>query len=531
MRALRPRGVTVAWSSSPASRGSARRRSSPGSCGISTPGRRVLFGTCDDLSIPRPLGPIRDLVGSVSAPLEEALAAGAPSHEIQSLLIAELELPPQPTVLVLEDVHWADDATLDSITVLGRRIGSLPALLVLTFRGGEAPPGHPLRAALGAIRAERLGVPRARAAVGERRRLAGRRRRGTTCTPRPRATRSTSREMLASRPAAELPPSVANAVLGRASRLDDDAWRLVSWSRSCRTASRTSVLDAVMPDWAGGGGGAGAPAAARGRLEVRSVPPRAGAECDQVEPPDRRAAAAARRDPRGPAGGERRSGRHRPPRRSRGRRGRRRRLRARRRAAGGGAGVESGGVLPLPAGSGLRRPAPRARAGDRARGAGDAAYVVGRIDDAFPAIERAIAISGELGDDAAVGRCTRVLSRFHWFAGDGDAARAKALEAVAILEPLGESVELARAYSGLSQLAMLAEDAEQAIEWGERALELAIRLGDEQHARARADQHRQRQDPDGSPRDRDAARGARHRRRRRRPARGDACARQPRLHR
>ena len=76
-RATRRRGATAAWSSSPASRGSARPRSSRGSCGDLDAGARVLFGTCDDLSIPRPLGPIRDLVGSVSAPLEEALSAGA----------------------------------------------------------------------------------------------------------------------------------------------------------------------------------------------------------------------------------------------------------------------------------------------------------------------------------------------------------------------------------------------------------------------------------------------------------------------
>jgi predicted ATPase len=68
---------------------------------------RVLVGTCDDLSIPRPLGPIRDLVGKVSAELEGPLSAGAAPHDIQTLLIAELELPPRPTVLVLEDVHWA----------------------------------------------------------------------------------------------------------------------------------------------------------------------------------------------------------------------------------------------------------------------------------------------------------------------------------------------------------------------------------------------------------------------------------------
>ena len=114
------------------------------------PAARVLSGICDDLSIPRPLGPFRDLVGTMSAPLAEALAAGAVAHDVQPLLIEELELAPKPTVLVLEDVHWADAATLDSITYLGRRIGGLPALLVLTFRGGEAPPGHPLHAALGA---------------------------------------------------------------------------------------------------------------------------------------------------------------------------------------------------------------------------------------------------------------------------------------------------------------------------------------------------------------------------------------------
>src|SRR5439155_14864507 len=117
-------------------------------------GAKVLFGTCDDLSIPRPLGPIRDLVGCASPALDAAFSRGAPPHEIQTLPIAELELEPHPTVLVLEDVHWADDATLDLITVLGRRIASLPALLVLTFRGGEVPPGHPLQRTIGAIRAE-----------------------------------------------------------------------------------------------------------------------------------------------------------------------------------------------------------------------------------------------------------------------------------------------------------------------------------------------------------------------------------------
>src|SRR3954468_10372634 len=117
-------------------------------------GARVLLGTCDDLSIPRPLGPFRDLAGGVSAALEDALSTGAAPHDLTGLVVGERELPPRPSVLVLEDVHWADDATFDAITVLGRRIGSLPALLVLPLRSGESPPGHPLHAAIGAVRAE-----------------------------------------------------------------------------------------------------------------------------------------------------------------------------------------------------------------------------------------------------------------------------------------------------------------------------------------------------------------------------------------
>ena len=63
-------------------------------------GARVLLGACDDLSIPRPLGAIHDLAGSLSPALEEALVAGASPHEIHSLLLAELALPPQPTCFV-----------------------------------------------------------------------------------------------------------------------------------------------------------------------------------------------------------------------------------------------------------------------------------------------------------------------------------------------------------------------------------------------------------------------------------------------
>ena len=178
---------------------------------------KVLLGTCDDLSIPRPLGPIRDLAGSVSPALARALSDGAAPHDIQTLLIDELEHPPSPTVLVIEDVHWADDATLDSITVLGRRIGSLPALLILTFRAGEAPLGHRLHATVGAIPASSTEVielaPLSQRAVTA---LAGDD--ADTVYAATGGNPFYVSELLASPSTAKLPPSVANAVLGRASR-------------------------------------------------------------------------------------------------------------------------------------------------------------------------------------------------------------------------------------------------------------------------------------------------------------------------
>jgi hypothetical protein len=57
--------------------------------------------------------------------------------------------------VVVEDVHWADDATLDVLRYLGRRVEDLPAVLVVTYRDDEVGPAHPLQRVPGA-----LGGPR-----------------------------------------------------------------------------------------------------------------------------------------------------------------------------------------------------------------------------------------------------------------------------------------------------------------------------------------------------------------------------------
>lgn len=115
-------------------------------------GARVLVGACDDLVTPRVLGPLRDAARG-AGPLARALAEGA-SEAVDDALLAELDNPLAPTVLVVEDAHWADEATVDVIGFVGRRIDRLPAVVVLTYRDADVRTGHPLRRMLGRLPAD-----------------------------------------------------------------------------------------------------------------------------------------------------------------------------------------------------------------------------------------------------------------------------------------------------------------------------------------------------------------------------------------
>ncbi|HVH84862.1 MAG TPA: AAA family ATPase, partial [Steroidobacteraceae bacterium] len=81
---------------------------------------RVLWGACDALFTPRPLAPLHDVALQTQGALQAAVAAhGSPT----ALFAATLgELGRAKTLLILEDLHWADEATLDLLTFLGRRI-------------------------------------------------------------------------------------------------------------------------------------------------------------------------------------------------------------------------------------------------------------------------------------------------------------------------------------------------------------------------------------------------------------------------
>lgn len=107
----------------------------------------TLLGTCDDLIAPQPFGPIWD-VARQDRSLAEPLATGD-RRTIMEAILDLLSRSLRPTVLVLEDTQWADEATLDLIKFLGRRIERTNGLLILTYRDVEVDADHPLRQVIG----------------------------------------------------------------------------------------------------------------------------------------------------------------------------------------------------------------------------------------------------------------------------------------------------------------------------------------------------------------------------------------------
>lgn len=118
---------------------------------------RVLRGTCDPLSTPRPLGPVRDLFRSPDDPFQRDIAADLPLTAVCEAVFDALRT--ESTVVVVDDAQWIDDASVEVLRFALRRISAMPVLILITFREGEIGTGHPLRALLGDLaRAERAST-------------------------------------------------------------------------------------------------------------------------------------------------------------------------------------------------------------------------------------------------------------------------------------------------------------------------------------------------------------------------------------
>ena len=112
----------------------------------------VLVGFCDDLFIPQPLSPFWDMA-RVEQSIKGPLVDGSRPRLLEAVMDL-LSRSLRPSVLVIEDTQWADEATLDAVRYLGRRIARTNGLLLLTYRDGVVDYDHPLRGVIGELAPE-----------------------------------------------------------------------------------------------------------------------------------------------------------------------------------------------------------------------------------------------------------------------------------------------------------------------------------------------------------------------------------------
>ena len=112
---------------------------------------RHLRGMCDSLFTPRPLGPLLDVVHQSAGPLRSAHDANEPRDRLFRAFLEELETACTGDDVIFEDVHWADEATLDLLKFAGRRIAQTRGLLIITYRDDEVTSDHRLHQLLGEL--------------------------------------------------------------------------------------------------------------------------------------------------------------------------------------------------------------------------------------------------------------------------------------------------------------------------------------------------------------------------------------------
>lgn len=110
----------------------------------------VLRGGCDPLTPPRPHGPLREIAHEDGANIGAIAERAGDPYELYERFLLRLKSPPGPILVIIEDIHWADDATLDLLQYLARRVGRSRAVVVCTYRD-EAGVDHRLGGVIGAM--------------------------------------------------------------------------------------------------------------------------------------------------------------------------------------------------------------------------------------------------------------------------------------------------------------------------------------------------------------------------------------------
>jgi predicted ATPase len=131
---------------------------------------RIFWGHCDALQTSRVLGPVNEVAAGLSRGRNVSDETDSSREQLFAGLFEQLSPPHPSSVVILEDLHWADEATLDFVRFMGRRIPRTRCLLVATLRDDEIPPSHPLRGVLGeltGVHTARIRVPALSLAAAE----------------------------------------------------------------------------------------------------------------------------------------------------------------------------------------------------------------------------------------------------------------------------------------------------------------------------------------------------------------------------
>ena len=448
------------------------------------PPARTLWGACDGLLTPGPLGPLFDLAEVTGGELAELVSREARPHEVTAALVRELA-GSRATVVVVEDLHWADEATLDVLRLLARKVEAVPALVIASYRDDALDRAHPLTLVLGELATARavtrLAVPPLSAdAVGA---LAE-----PHAIDREELFRQTNgnpffvTEVLAAG-TAEIPPTVRDAVLARVARLSQPATRLLEAVAIATPRAEVWFLEALAPadlDHLDECLASGMVVSHHDGVAFRHELARLAV--DDTLPPHRRVAL--HRD--AVAALEATPGRAADP----------ARIAHHAELAGDGAAVLR--FAPAAAGRAAALGAHREAAAQYARALRYAellpaatqadllereayeGYLTGDLDAAIAVQEQALAQRRALDDRLREGDCLRSLSRLYRFLGRTREAAQIGHAAVDTLEALPPGRELALAYINLGHLYAVAEDVDEATAWNTRALALAEQVGDPQ---------------------------------------------------
>ena len=426
--------------------------------------KKALHGWCENLTTATPLGPFADIG-----------IAGTEPRRVAGALAAELERTP---LVVLEDVHWADQATLDVLRVLGRRIDATRGLVLATYRDDEVEGDHPLRVVLGELASApgvtRLRVPRlsldAVRALAEPLSADG--------DAIYRLTDGNAfyvTEILASG-GSRLPETVRDAVLARVAGLGEEARRLLDAVAVVPGRIEVWLLDAVAPalDHLDECLESGVIVAERDEVAFRHELARRAVE-SAISPAGRRSLHASILRALESRGDLSRLAHHAEE------AGRTDAVLAYATAAGSEAAAAS---------SHREAASQYARALRHADGLGTAeraslldryaeeAALTGQYDSSVSARLAALELYRQLGDALRVGETLSRLTNAYTRLGRNREAEEASRESIEVLESLPPGRELAWAYAVQAYARMLNRDNAEGVAWGEKAVAAAVALGD-----------------------------------------------------